>query len=148
MRVQCTNNLNRPAGSGRTSAIAVNGESSADWNDAKSGWPPKIAETIGVHGMPRWWTLSECPAREPDCLSQSRYAADSFSVEHILPRCRGGTDAEFNLALACQGCNNRKFVSVVAADPLTGRAVPLYHPRQDRDSLRCFVADPSPYPDT
>lgn len=37
------------------------------------------------------------------CLSQLRYASDSFSVEHIIPRSRGGTDAEFNLALACQG---------------------------------------------
>lgn len=66
------------------------------------------------------------------CLSQSRYSADSFSVEHIVPRSRGGTDAASNLALACQGCNNRKFTSVSAADPLTGTTVPLYHPRHDR----------------
>jgi len=66
------------------------------------------------------------------CQSQSRYSADSFSVEHVIPRSRGGTDAVGNLAFACQGCNNRKYVSVSAADPLTGVSVPLYHPRQDR----------------
>ena len=66
------------------------------------------------------------------CQSQSRYSVDALSVEHIIPRSRGGPDVVSNLALACQGCNNRKFVSVAAADPLTGRTVPLYHPRQDR----------------
>lgn len=69
------------------------------------------------------------------CQSQARYSADSFSVEHITPRSLGGTDVESNLALACQGCNNRKFVSVMAADPLTGNIVPLYHPRKDRWEL-------------
>lgn len=64
------------------------------------------------------------------CQSQLRYSADSFSVEHIIPRSLGGTDDLQNLALACQRCNNAKFVAVEAADPLTGRSVPLYHPRQ------------------
>ena len=35
-----------------------------------------------------------------------------------------------NLAYSCQGCNNRKFTSVEALDPLTREGVPLYHPRQ------------------
>lgn len=35
------------------------------------------------------------------CLSQAKYATQAFSVEHIVPRARGGvTDLE-NLALAC-----------------------------------------------
>jgi|SRR5579863_6480476 len=66
------------------------------------------------------------------CRSQAKYSADAFSVEHITPRSKGGTDVESNLALACQGCNNRKFVSTIATDPLTGRSVPLYNPRQHR----------------
>lgn len=66
------------------------------------------------------------------CWSQGKYSADSFSVEHVTPRSSGGTDCELNLALACQGCNNRKFVSVAAADPLTGSIVPLDNPRKDR----------------
>ncbi len=30
------------------------------------------------------------------------------TVEHIVPRSHGGTDAVGNLALACVGCNNEK----------------------------------------
>jgi 5-methylcytosine-specific restriction endonuclease McrA len=51
-------------------------------------------------------------------------------VEHITPRSRGGTSELSNLALSCQGCNNRKYLSVEAIDPVTGETVPLYHPRQ------------------
>jgi len=35
------------------------------------------------------------------------------------------------LAFACQGCNNRKFVSTQAIDPVTGMVVSLFHPRRD-----------------
>lgn len=66
------------------------------------------------------------------CLSQSRFAPDSFSVEHVIPRFRGGSDEPDNLALSCQGCNNHKYTAVEAVDPVTGDAVPLYHPRRDR----------------
>lgn len=76
------------------------------------------------------------------CKSQLRYSTDSFSVEHIVPRRRGGTDALSNLALACQGCNNRKYVGVEAVDPLTGQTVPLYHPRrQTWDAHFAWSAD-------
>src|SRR5438046_2244977 len=43
------------------------------------------------------------------CRSQARLATHPFSVEHILPRSRGGEATEGNLALACQGCNNHKY---------------------------------------
>jgi 5-methylcytosine-specific restriction endonuclease McrA len=43
------------------------------------------------------------------CRSQAAYASQSFSVEHIVPRARGGTTSVDNLALACQGCNNHKY---------------------------------------
>lgn len=66
------------------------------------------------------------------CLSQLKYSADSFSVEHIVPQVLGGKDDLSNLALACQRCNNAKYVAVEAIDPLTGRSVPIYHPRQHR----------------
>jgi hypothetical protein len=36
-----------------------------------------------------------------------------------------------NLALACQGCNNRKFTRVESEDPVNGERVPLFHPRRD-----------------
>lgn len=64
------------------------------------------------------------------CLTPSRYSSDPLSVEHIVPRARGGPSDLENLAAACQGCNNFKFVATHAVDPVTGATVPLYHPRQ------------------
>jgi hypothetical protein len=66
------------------------------------------------------------------CQSQARFSPDPFSVEHIVPRSRGGTDASANLALSCQGCNNRKYISIEALDPVSGETVSLYHPRRQR----------------
>ncbi|MEL6671335.1 MAG: HNH endonuclease [Bacteroidota bacterium] len=65
------------------------------------------------------------------CLSQSRFSPDPFTIEHIFPRSKGGNDDYSNLALACQGCNNRKYNFTEAMDPVTGTMVPLFHPRQD-----------------
>ena len=50
--------------------------------------------------------------------------------EHIMPRARGGTDHLDNLALVCQGCNNRKYAAIDALDPVSGERVLLFHPRQ------------------
>ncbi|MGK7925810.1 MAG: HNH endonuclease [Spirulina sp.] len=50
------------------------------------------------------------------CQSQLRYSPDPFSVEHIIPVIRGGTNDLDNLALSCQGCNNRKYTSITARD--------------------------------
>ena len=61
-----------------------------------------------------------------------QYSPDPFAVEHIVPRVAGGGNAPSNLALSCQGCNNLKFVSIEAVDPVTGVMVPLFHPRQQR----------------
>lgn len=66
------------------------------------------------------------------CRSQARFSPDPFSIEHILPRSSGGTDTSTNLALACQGCNSRKYTDIEAIDPVSGEMVPLYHPRQQR----------------
>lgn len=63
------------------------------------------------------------------CLCQAKFSPDSFSIEHIIPRARGGTDEMNNLALACQGCNGFKYTDVDAIDPVTGVRVPLFHPR-------------------
>ena len=65
------------------------------------------------------------------CGAQEAYSPDTFSVEHILPIAKGGTNDVGNLANACQGCNNRKYTHTEAIDPLTGELVPLYHPRRD-----------------
>ncbi|MBM4086668.1 MAG: HNH endonuclease [Planctomycetes bacterium] len=66
------------------------------------------------------------------CRSQARFAIQPFSVEHIIPKSRGGTTALDNLALACQGCNNHKYNKTEAQDPVSGESVALYHPRKQR----------------
>lgn len=64
------------------------------------------------------------------CRSQERFAPDSFSVEHIIPRVSGGKTSLSNLALACQGCNNHKYTKTEAFDGVSGEMVSLFNPRQ------------------
>lgn len=64
------------------------------------------------------------------CYSQMKFATQSFSVEHILPRYKGGKNTLDNLALSCQGCNNHKYTKTEGLDPVTEQVVPLLHPRQ------------------
>lgn len=66
------------------------------------------------------------------CRGQERFATQSFSVEHIVPRSRSGETRLNNLALACEGCNSHKHAKIEAYDAVTGEMVPLYHPRQKR----------------
>lgn len=66
------------------------------------------------------------------CRSQSRFATQSFSIEHIVPRNKGGATVDENLALSCQGCNNHKYDKVEATDPVSGAIVGLFHPRAHR----------------
>ncbi len=63
------------------------------------------------------------------CRCQLAFAMQSFSVEHIIPRHAGGETSLENLALACEGCNSHKHAKVEAIDPVSGRFVPLFHPR-------------------
>ena len=65
------------------------------------------------------------------CHSQARFSTQTFALEHVIPRSRGGHTVTDNLALACQGCNNHKYNRTQWADPATGRLVPLFHPRRD-----------------
>jgi 5-methylcytosine-specific restriction endonuclease McrA len=48
------------------------------------------------------------------CRSQAQFSPDPFSIEHIMPRSVGGLSNSANLALSCQGCNNRKYNHVKA----------------------------------
>jgi len=66
------------------------------------------------------------------CRSQEAFATHPFSVEHIVPRTRGGPTSPDNLALSCQGCNNFKYTRIEAIDPLTRKPAPLFHPRLQR----------------
>jgi hypothetical protein len=63
------------------------------------------------------------------CLSQEKFSPDPFSIEHVIPLAKGGSNEISNLALSCQGCNNFKHVATEAIDPMTGNKVSLFHPR-------------------
>ena len=65
------------------------------------------------------------------CLSQARYSTQSFAIEHIIPKHRGGgKTTATNLALSCQGCNNHKHTKIKGNDPITRKIVALFHPRR------------------
>ena len=64
------------------------------------------------------------------CLCPEAFSPDSFTVDHIQPRQIGGPTTLDNLAWACFGCNGRKFTKTASVDPLTGKAAPLFNPRQ------------------
>jgi 5-methylcytosine-specific restriction endonuclease McrA len=65
------------------------------------------------------------------CQAQAYFSHDSFSVEHIIPIMRNGSDDLSNLAWSCLSCNNIKNIFVTSLDPETGQIVPLFHPRED-----------------
>ena len=63
------------------------------------------------------------------CLTQEIVSGVPLTLEHILPRSKGGTDAIENLWLSCRLCNEAKGTATEATDPQTGRVVPLFNPR-------------------
>jgi len=56
----------------------------------------------------------------------------TFHIDHVLPLSAGGKTTAENLALACVSCSLRKESRRSAVDPLSGRRVPLFHPRRQR----------------
>lgn len=66
------------------------------------------------------------------CLALSQFAFHPFCIDHIIPISKQGSDSVENLAFACQHCNNCKYDKYEHPDPLTGKIVPLYHPRKDK----------------
>ena len=63
------------------------------------------------------------------CLSPQNLVMARLEIEHILPRAKGGTDAESNLWLSCPLCNRYKADRTLARDPETGEVTALFNPR-------------------
>src|SRR6266480_2811362 len=64
------------------------------------------------------------------CRMHQSLQGATFHVEHIIPRCKGGSSALVNLALACPSCNFHKADRIMVIDPESGSRVRLFHPRQ------------------
>jgi|GEM_PF-5865289 len=79
--------------------------------------------------------LQQC-LREADdrrcayCQTAETNTGHPMTVDHITPRSHGGLTIFDNLCFACRSCNQFKGQTMTATDPLTGKIVPLYHPRQ------------------
>ena len=65
------------------------------------------------------------------CHASERWQYVAFTVDHVTPISRGGTDEMGNLALACFACNRRKSNYATGFDPVTSTEVPLFNPRLD-----------------
>lgn len=63
------------------------------------------------------------------CLSPQHLVMARLEIEHIVPVCKGGSDDETNLWLACPICNSHKSSKTHVTDPETTTVVPLYNPR-------------------
>jgi len=65
------------------------------------------------------------------CFSKEEFCPDPFSIEHIIPLAKEGTNQINNLAHSCQGCNNLKYTTTELLDTVTGEFFPIYNPRKD-----------------
>jgi hypothetical protein len=66
------------------------------------------------------------------CRSRERYVGQEFTIDHVIPRSRDGTDDLENLCLACSQCNHHKQAQTSAVDPRTGKRSRLFPPRNDK----------------
>jgi len=64
------------------------------------------------------------------CLTQEQVSGVPLTIEHLMPRAKGGNDTEENLWTACRLCNETKGILTDAPEPETGEVVPLFNPRQ------------------
>ena len=66
------------------------------------------------------------------CVLRQEHSELTHHAEHIIAKQHGGSEELDNLALACHLCNLRKGPNLTGIDPVTGRLVPLFHPRRNR----------------
>jgi hypothetical protein len=66
------------------------------------------------------------------CRSCAEYTGHDFTVDHIVPESRGGTNDLANLCWCCFWCNNFKQARTGAVDSRTGEVARLFNPRTQR----------------
>jgi len=65
------------------------------------------------------------------CHASEQWQYVSFTVDHVIPLTKGGTNSIDNLALACFHCNRQKSDKLKAFDEQSLSEVPLFNPRID-----------------
>lgn len=66
------------------------------------------------------------------CHTSELWQYVRFTIDHIIPLSKGGTDEMENLCLACFHCNRRKSNKTDGFDPELETESPLFNPRKDR----------------
>ncbi len=87
---------------------------------------------MAISAVNRRLTRERANGRCEYCRCPESHSTQNFSVDHVWPQSRDGDDQSTNLALACQGCNNKKYNKTVVPDPATGIEAPLFDPRRQR----------------
>ena len=44
----------------------------------------------------------------PCCYCRYVFLVQDLTIEHLVPRCHGGTNEDHNISLACAPCNHKK----------------------------------------
>ena len=78
------------------------------------------------------------------CRCSECFATESFTLEQIQPRTKGGETTLNNLAWSCLGCNSHKHTKTTAIDPATGASIRLFNPRQQSWNDRFQWSDDLP----
>lgn len=63
------------------------------------------------------------------CLSHQDYIMGRLQIDHIQPLAKGGTNTEDNLCLACELCNQYKWMQTEFIDSESDELVSLFNPR-------------------
>src|SRR5438445_813689 len=66
------------------------------------------------------------------CRMPQEFERARFQAEHIIGDQHHGPTELSNLALACLRYNKRKGPNISGIDPVSGKVVPLFHPRRQR----------------
>ena len=63
------------------------------------------------------------------CHASEKWQYARFTVDHVIPLDRAGSNSLDNLALACFHCNRRKSNKISAIDPESSLVATLFNPR-------------------
>lgn len=78
----------------------------------------------------------EVMERAGNCCEYCRLSQDdnyfTFHVDHIISEKHAGETTSDNLCLSCPSCNIAKGSDIAGADPTSGTATFLYHPRHQQ----------------